>query len=198
MGRSIKWGEVQVWTLHSEPSSDIAKSTILWHSVCKIVLLGQYWALPTFAKFFLSFFSFYNILSDGFAHFFRSWHSINIWTAILNVWNDLCPSHCWPTVHCIVLPVDMRTRPPRGAMWHVTRALAAALYCGHVSSDPFRENLKWKVEINEDTIVHKQHTQHRWWSSYKHKYHGSKARQSPHILLQILIIRLLHLFSFSF
>ena len=30
MGRSIKWGEVQVWTLHSEPSSGIAKSTILY------------------------------------------------------------------------------------------------------------------------------------------------------------------------
>ena len=34
MGRSIKWGEVQVWTLHSEPSSDIAKSTILCYILC--------------------------------------------------------------------------------------------------------------------------------------------------------------------
>ena len=79
MGRSIKWGEVQVWTLHSEPSSDIAKSTILCDILCVRLYCwaSQYWALPTFAKFFLSFLRFYNILSDGFAHFFRSWHSIN-------------------------------------------------------------------------------------------------------------------------
>ena len=201
MGRSIKWGEVQVWTLHSEPSSDIAKSTILRDILCvRLYCWSNYGHCPLLPNSFFLFYVFTIFCQMSLPIFLGLGiaSTINIWTAILNVWNVPCPSHCWPTVHCIVLPVDMRTRPPRGAMWHVTRALAAALYCGHVSSDPFRENLKWKVEINEDTIVHKQQTQHRWWSSYKQKYHGSKARQSPHILLQILIIRLLHLFSFSF
>ena len=152
MGRSIKWGEVQVWTLHSEPSSDIAKSTILFDILCvRLYCWANVGHCPLLPNSF--FFLFYNILSDWFAHFFRSWHSINIWTAILNVWNDSCPSHCLsPTVHCIVLPAEVICwyADQAAAGSHVTRALAAALYWGHVSSDPFRENLKWKVEINED------------------------------------------------
>ena len=72
MGRSIKWGEVQVWTLHSEPSSDIAKSTILFDILCVRLyccIVGPILGIGHFCQILSFFFLFYNILS---------WHSINI------------------------------------------------------------------------------------------------------------------------